>query len=156
MSKTLKRGYIALCVISILNFIYDNYTVIARTHIGQASGGFLGKVHDFLFGSNVSLLIISIYLPLIVSIIVSVIVFKFYRNSLTKATATLSIFGFAPYLLFSLFTSGVLTNIALALNMMVTLNWAMIVVGIVKVIYSIIMIIFMLKDIKRLSVGEDS
>lgn len=156
MSKTLKRGYIALCVISILNFIYDNYTVIARTHIGQVSGGLLGKVHDFLFGSNVSLLIISIYLPLIVSIIVSVIVFKFYKNSLTKATATLAIFGFAPYLLFSLFTSGVLTNIALALNMMVTLNWAMIVVGIVKVIYSIIMIIFMLKDIKRLSVEVDS
>lgn len=152
MSKTLKRGYIALCIISILNFIYDNYTVIARTHIGQASGGLLGKVHDLLYGSNVVLLIISMYIPLIISIIVSVIVFKIYRNLLTKATANLAIFGFVPYLLFSLFTSGVLTNIALDLNMMVTLNWTMIVVGIVKVIYPIIMIIFMLKDIKRLSV----
>lgn len=156
MSKTLKRGYIALCVISILNFIYDNYTVIARTHIGQVSGGLLGKVHDSLYGSNVALLIISMYIPLIVSIIVSVIIFKFYRNLLTKSTANLAIFGFVPYLLFSLFTSGVLTNIALDLNIMVTLNWAMIVVGIVKVIYPIIMIIFMLKDIKRVSVEEYS
>ena len=152
MSKTLKRGYIALCIISILNFIYDNYTVIARTHIGQASGGLLGKVYDLLYGSNVAVIIVSMYIPLIVSIIVSVIVFKFYRNLLTKSIANLAIFGFVPYLLFSLFTSGVFTNIALDLNMMVTLNWAMIVVGIIKVIYSIIMIIFMLKDIKRLSV----
>lgn len=155
MSKTLKRGYIALCVISILNFIYDNYTVIARTHIGQVSGGLLGKVHDFLFGSNVSVLIISIYLPLIVSIIVSVIVFKFYKNSLTKATATLAIFGFVPYLLFSVLTSGWVGNIALALNMMVELNWIMIAFGIIKVIYSIIMIKFMLKDIKKIPVEED-
>ena len=137
MSKTLKRGYIALCVVSILNFIYDNYTVIARTHIGQASGGLLGKVHDFLFGSNVAVLIISMYIPLIVSIIVSIIVFKYYKNLLPKSTFTMVAFGFAPYLLFSVlcFVGG---------------GMEIVIVGAIKVIYSIIMIIFMLKDLERL------
>ena len=152
MSKTLKRGYITLCFICILNFVYDNYTTIARTHIGQASGGLLGKVHNFIVGLDGPFLILSMLLPLIVSIIVSVIVFKFYRNSLTKAAANLAIFGFVPYLLFCILTSGVLGNIALALNMMIELNWIMIAFGIIKVIYPIIMIMFMLKDIKR--VGE--
>ncbi len=156
MSKTLKRGYITLCVICILNFVYDNYTVIARTHIGQASGGLLGKVHNFIVGLDRPFFILSVLLPLIVSIIVSAIVFKFYRNSLTKATANLAIFGFVPYLLFSILTSGVLSNIALDLNLMVELNWIMIAIGIIKVIYPIIMIKSMLKDIKKLPVEEDS
>ena len=139
MSKTLKKGYIALCFVSILNFIYDNYTVIARTHIGQTSGGLLGKVYDFIVGLDGVLLILSMFLPLIVSIIVSVIVFVFYRKSLTKPTAVLATFGFIPYLLFNIstFGLGVMTIIAL---------------GIIKIVYAIIMIVFMLKDIKRLSV----
>ena len=141
MSKTLKRGYIALCVVSILNFIYDNYTVIARTLIGQASGGLLGKVHDLLF-SNVPVFIISMFIPLIVSIIVSIIVFVLYRKALTKPTAILVTLGFVPYLLFNISTFCSAMGI--------------IIVGIIKVIYSIIMTIFMLKDIKRLSVEEDS
>ncbi|MBR2455509.1 MAG: hypothetical protein IKB36_05620 [Clostridia bacterium] len=151
MNKKLKIGYIALCVICILNFIYDNHIIIASTHIGQVSGGILGKTQDFLFSLGVPLLILCRFIPLIVSIIVSVIVFKFYRNSLTKATANLAIFGFVPYLLFNVLTSGLGTKIALALNMMIALNWIMIAVGIIKVIYSIIVIVFMLKDIKRLS-----
>ena len=137
MSKSLKRGYIALCVISILNFIYDNYTVIARTHIGQVSGGLLGKVYDFIVGLDGFLLTLFIFLPLIISIVVSVIIFVFYRKLLTKPTAVLAICGFIPYLLFNISTFCSAMGI--------------IIVGIIKVIYSIIMIIFMLKDIKRLS-----
>ncbi|MBR5203169.1 MAG: hypothetical protein IKW45_07880 [Clostridia bacterium] len=138
MSETLKRGYIALCVISILNFIYDNYTVIARTHIGQVSTGLLGKVYDFIVGLDGTLLILFAFLPLIVSIVVSVIVFVFYRKSLTKPTAVLATLGFVPYLLFNISTycSGM----------------GIIIFGIIKVIYAIIMIVFMLKNIKKLSV----
>ena len=139
MTKKQKIGYIALCVICILNFIYDNYKIIAISHIGQIlAGTLLGKTYHFLLGLSSPLYILSALLPLIVSIIVSVIVFKFYRNSLTKATANLAIFGFVPYLLFSVlcfFDGGLIT----------------IVVGIIKVIYSIIMIICMVRDIKRLS-----
>lgn len=153
MTKKQKIGYIALCVICILNFIYDNYTIIARTHFGQVLGeSFIGKTYHFLLNLSIPLYILSTLLPTIISIIVSVIVFKFYRNSLTKATANLAIFGFVPYLLFNVLTSGLGTKIALALNMMIALNWIMIAVGIIKVIYSIIMIICMVKDIKRLSV----
>ena len=139
MTKKLKMGYTALCVICILNFIYDNYKIIAISHIGQIlAGTLLGKTYHFLLGLSSPLYILSTLLPTIVSIIVSVIVFKFYRNSLTKATANLAIFGFVPYLLFSVlcfFDGGLIT----------------IVVGIIKVIYSIIMIICMVRDIKRLS-----
>ena len=139
MTKKQKIGYIALCVICILNFIYDNYKIIAISHIGQIlAGTLLGKTYHFLLDLSSPLYILSALLPLIVSIIVSVIVFKFYRNSLTKATANLAIFGFVPYLLFSVlcfFDGGLIT----------------IVVGIIKVIYSIIMIICMVRDIKRLS-----
>lgn len=138
MSKALKRGYIALCVISILNFIYDNYSVIARTHIGMNANGFLRLVSKFLLSLEMPLFILSVFLPLIISIIASVIIFKFYRKLLTKPTAVLAICGFVPYLLF---------NISTFCSAMGT-----IIVGIIKVIYSIIMIIFMLKDIKRLSV----
>ena len=139
MTKKLKMGYTALCVVCILNFIYDNYKIIAISHIGQIlAGTLLGKTYHFLLGLSSPLYILSALLPLIISIIVSVIVFKFYRNSLTKATANLAIFGFVPYLLFSVlcfFDGGLIT----------------IVVGIIKVIYSIIMIICMVRDIKRLS-----
>ena len=138
MSKTLKRGYIALCVITILNFIYDNYTVIARTHIGMNASGFLRTVSKFLVTLDGPLLILSVFLPVIVSIIVSVTVFVFYRKSLTKTTAILVTLGFVPYLLFNISTFCSAMGI--------------IIVGIIKVIYSIIMTIFMLKDIKRLSV----
>ena len=138
MSKTLKRVYIALCVVSILNFIYDNYTVIARTHIGMNASGLLRTVSKFLVSLDGPLLILSVFLPVIVSIIVSVTVFVFYRKSLTKPTAILVTLGFVPYLLFNIST--------------VCSAMGIIIVGIIKVIYSIIMTIFMLKDIKRLSV----
>ena len=152
MTKKLKMGYTALCVICILNFIYDNYKIIAISHIGQIlAGTLLGKTYHFLLGLSSPLYILSTLLPTIISIIVAVIIFKFYRSSLTKLTATLATFGFVPYLLFWMLTSNGVGSIALALNMMVALNWIMIAVGIIKVIYSIIVIVFMLKDIKRLS-----
>ena len=87
MSKTLKRGYIALCVITILNFIYDNYTIIARTHIGMNASGLLRTVSKFLVSLDGPLLIISVFLPVIVSIIVSVTVFVFYRKFIAKIDA---------------------------------------------------------------------
>ena len=152
MTKKQKIGYIALCVICILNFIYDNYKIIAISHIGQIlAGTLIGKTYHFLLGLSSPLYILSNLLPTIISIIVAVIIFKFYRSSLTKLTATLATFGFVPYLLFWMLTSNGVGSIALALNMMVALNWIMIAVGIIKVIYSIIVIVFMLKDIKRLS-----
>ena len=152
MTKKQKIGYIALCVICILNFIYDNYKIIAISHIGQIlAGTLLGKTYHFLLDLSSPLYILSALLPTIISIIVAVIIFKFYRSSLTKLTATLATFGFVPYLLFWMLTSNGVGSIALALNMMVALNWIMIAVGIIKVIYSIIVIVFMLKDIKRLS-----
>lgn len=152
MTKKQKIGYIALCIVCILNFMYDNYTIISRTHIGQVlEGSFIGKTYHFLLNLSIPLYILSTLLPTIISIIVAVIVFKFYRSWLTKSTATLATFGFVPYLLFWMLTSNGVGSIALALNMMIALNWIMIAVGIIKVIYSIIMIICMVKDIKRLS-----
>ena len=40
MSKTLKRGYIALCVVCFLNFVYDNYftTLIKNYAPGEDVG----------------------------------------------------------------------------------------------------------------------
>ena len=156
MSKKLRIGYIVLCITVIFNFVFENYMVIARTHIGQVSSGLLGKFYDFLVGLDAVWTILFAYLPLIVSVVVSIIVYKFYRDKLSKTTATLAMFGFAPYLLFYTLTSGVLSNIALDLNMMSELNLVMIAVGIIKVIYSIIMIKYMLKDVKRIPVEEDS
>lgn len=134
-----RLSYISLCVISIFNFIYDNYITIARTHLGQVMGEtFLGKTYDFIVGLEVYALVICICLPCIISIIISIVVFVSYRKVLTKKTGYLAMFGFLPYLLFTVlcFVGGGMETI---------------VVGIIKVIYSIIMIICMVKDIKRLS-----
>ena len=134
-----RLSYISLCVISIFNFIYDNYITIARTHLGQVMGEtFLGKTYDFIVGLDVYALVICICLPCIISIIISIVVFVSYRKVLTKKTGYLAMFGFLPYLLFTVlcFVGGGMETI---------------IAGIIKVIYSIIVIVFMLKDIKRLS-----
>ncbi len=134
-----KLSYIILCVISIFNFIYDNYITIARTHLGQVMGEtFLGKTYDFIVGLDVFALVICICLPCIISIVISIVVFVSYRKVLTKKTGYFAMFGFLPYLLFTVlcFVGG---------------GMEIIIVGIIKVIYSIVTICYMLKDIKRLS-----
>ena len=99
---------------------------------------FLGKTHDFIVGLEVYALVICICLPCIISIIISIVVFVSYRKVLTKKTGYLAMFGFLPYLLFTIlcFVGG---------------GMEIIIVGIIKEIYSIVTICYMLKDIKRLS-----
>jgi hypothetical protein len=139
MSKQQKRGYIALCIISIFNFVYDNYITIARTHIGMNFSGFLRKVSKFIVSLDGVTFWICVFLPLIVSVIVSVIIFVYYRKQLSKTTAIFASLGFLPYLLFYLFCS-------------IGGGLEIVVIGIVKVIYSIIMMGLMLKNIKKLPV----
>lgn len=142
MKKTaFKTGYIILCVMTITNFIYDIFSKIAVSHIGANSNGFLRKASNFLIDLELNLnevwLIIYVFLPVIVAIIISLIVFLFYRQHLPKVTVVLSCMGFLPYILPDV------AGIGGALFY--------IVVGIAKIIYLIVMIVFMLKGISYLS-----
>ncbi len=143
-NKPLKMGYIILCIATVLNFIGENIFILSGTHMGVASDGFLGMISEMTGGISSHLdgtwLLVFLVHNVIIYFAISLITFLFYRKRIRKHTAILTSLSFVPLALYYLLTA-------------VGSAWSSVIIalGVLKLIYSILMIVFMIKDIRYLS-----
>lgn len=138
MKNNLKKGYIALIVVSVLRVVYKIYFTLVYSHLAQGTSGILEKTFDFMYKSPTWVEVTVLCLPVLVSVVVSAVTFCLYRKILSKITAWIVILAFIP----------------VALSYVVPLGFfsyglAPIIIVIGEFIYSLVMIIFMVKDLKR-------
>lgn len=88
-NTALKKGYIALFVITVINFIYKILFTISGTHIGVNASGFWGKLFDFIGDPAYELGdfwgTVYAFIAVIIMFIISAIVFLVYRKYLSKS-----------------------------------------------------------------------
>lgn len=88
-NTALKKGYIALYVITVINFIYKILLTISGTHVGVNASGFWGKLFDFIGDPAYELGdfwgTVYAFTPVIILFIISAVVFFVYRKHLPKS-----------------------------------------------------------------------